>query len=156
MVLLMVFSQEDFISDMILGHENKWERLYDPRRRGTSIMKSLSKMLAHDLQVNMQYKRFLQTDIDDIEDLGNNIGGVLNTKTSKPLAIYKDEHGNVIKMSALCPHMKGVVCWNNSEKSWDCPVHGSRFSKDGKQICGPANANMHSADHDETKSGFMQ
>jgi hypothetical protein len=34
--------------------------------------------------------------------------------------------------------MKGVVCWNSTEKSWDCPVHGSRFSKDGIQLCGPS------------------
>ena len=45
-------------------------------------------------------------------------------------------------MSALCPHMKGVVCWNNDEKSWDCPVHGSRFSAEGVQVIGPAKAGL--------------
>lgn len=144
------------ISDMILGNPNPWEKLYDPRRRGTSIAKVLPDMIAHDVQVNMQYKRFLQSDINDIEDLGREKGGVLNSKTSKPLAVYKDADGKVHKMSALCPHMKGVVCWNDSEKSWDCPVHGSRFSKDGKQICGPAQVDMHSADHNELTTGFMK
>ena len=67
-------------------------------------------------------------------------------KTSKPLAVYKDENGNVQKMSALCPHMKGVVCWNQTEKSWDCPVHGSRFSKDGICVDGPAKCNLSPAD----------
>ncbi|KAJ9658328.1 hypothetical protein H2198_003758 [Neophaeococcomyces mojaviensis] len=144
------------ISDMILGHPNPWEKLYDPRRRKTSIAKSLPSMLEHDIQVNMQYKRFLQTDITDLEDLGLEKGGVLNSKTSKPIAAYKDADGKVHRLSAICPHMKGVVCWNDSEKSWDCPVHGSRFSKDGKQICGPANVNMHPADHNELSTGFMK
>lgn len=144
------------ISDMIMGHPNVWAQLYDPRRRGASIAKALPSMLSHDLQINMQYKRFAQSDIKDIEDLGFNKGGVLNSKTSMPIAVYKDENGNVTRFSALCPHMKGVVCWNDSEKSWDCPVHGSRFSKDGKQICGPANANLHPEETKETRTGFME
>ena len=81
---------------------------------------------------------------------------MLNTKTKKPLAVYKDANGKVHTLSALCPHMKGVVCWNDSEKSWDCPVHGSRFSKDGKQICGPANVDMHPPEQSELTTGFQR
>lgn len=103
-------------------------------------------MLAHDLQINAQYKRFLQSDIEDIADLPNGEGGVLNPKTKSPIAVYKDDSGNVHKFSALCPHMKGVVCWNRTEKSWDCPVHASRFSKDGICIMGPAKGNLSPAD----------
>jgi Rieske Fe-S protein len=66
--------------------------------------------------------------------------------TGKPLAVYKDENGNVKKFSAICPHLKGVVCWNHAEKSFDCPVHGSRFSKEGVCINGPAKANLSPAD----------
>lgn len=144
------------LSDMITGQPNPWEKLYDPRRRGKNIAKSLPHMLEHDIQINMQYKRFAENDINDIEDLGRDKGGVLNSKTKKPLAVYRDENGKVHTMSALCPHMKGVVCWNDSEKSWDCPVHGSRFSKDGKQVMGPANVGMHPADQSELKTGFQQ
>lgn len=144
------------ISDMILGHPNPWEKVYDPRRRGTTIAKVLPDMIQHDLQINTQYKRFFKSDIQDVEDLGLEKGGVLNTGTKKPLAVYKDADGKVHTLSALCPHMKGVVCWNDSEKSWDCPVHGSRFSKDGKQICGPANLNMHPADQSELTTGFQR
>jgi Rieske Fe-S protein len=60
--------------------------------------------------------------------------------------VYKDPDGKVSKYSALCPHMKGVLCWNDAEKSFDCPVHGSRFSKDGICINGPAKANLPPAD----------
>jgi Rieske Fe-S protein len=38
------------------------------------------------------------------------------------------------------------VCWNSAEKSWDCPVHGSRFSKDGVQLMGPAKAGLEPVD----------
>lgn len=125
------------IADEIDGAPNAWSKLYDPNRMG-SVLKTLPKMIGHDVQINAQYKRFLQSDIQDIEDLANGTGGVLNTVGSKPMAIYKDDQGEVHRFSALCPHLKGVVCWNNTEKSWDCPVHGSRFSKEGICVIGPS------------------
>ena len=130
------------LADEIEDKPNDWHQLYSPGRMA-SIIKSAGSMLAHDLQINAQYKRFLQSDIADIEDLANGEGGVMNnSKTGKPTAIYKDGEGKTHKFSALCPHMKGVVCWNRTEKSWDCPVHGSRFSKDGVQLIGPAKGNL--------------
>lgn len=133
------------VADLINGVENPWAKLYDPKRIGSVLAKAPS-MIAHDVQINAQYKRFLQSDIKDIEDLANGTGGVLNPTLSKPIAVYKDDEGGVHKFSALCPHLKGVLCWNNVEKSWDCPIHASRFSKDGLQIMGPAKCNMSPAD----------
>lgn len=104
------------IADNITGETNPWTSVYDPKRV-VSIVKSLPSMISHDLPINTQYKRFLQSDITDIEDLSPGEGGVLNPLTSKPLAVYKDEGGKVNKFSALCPHLKGVVCWNTAEKS---------------------------------------
>ncbi|KAK0624423.1 FAD dependent oxidoreductase-domain-containing protein [Immersiella caudata] len=133
------------IADEIDGVENPWAKLYNPKRIGT-MLKSLPSLISHDIQINTQYKRFLQTDITDIEDLVPGSGGVLNTATSKPLAVYKNENGKVHKYSALCPHLKGVVCWNAVEKSFDCPVHGSRFSSEGICVSGPAKMNLAPSD----------
>lgn len=132
------------IADEITGEKNPWAHLYNPSRL-SSIAKSLPSMISHDVQINAQYKRFLESDIKDIEDLVPGEGGVLNPTGKKPLAVYKDDGGQVHKFSALCPHLKGVVCWNSAEKSWDCPVHGSRFSKDGVQIIGPSKAGLEPA-----------
>lgn len=66
------------IADEIDGVPNKWAALYSPKRLG-SIVKSLPSMIKHDVQINVQYKRFLQTDITDIEDLVPGSGGVLNS-----------------------------------------------------------------------------
>lgn len=130
------------IADEIVGQQNPWSKLYSPKRIST-IAKSLPLLAANVAEVNAQYKRLAQADIKDIEDLAPGQGGVLNPIMSKPIAVYKGEDGKVTEMSALCPHMKGVVCWNQTEKSFDCPVHGSRFSKDGLCLNGPAKANLH-------------
>ncbi|KAF6791381.1 FAD dependent oxidoreductase [Colletotrichum sojae] len=95
------------IADEIHGEKNSWAGLYSPKRK-MSILGSAVQMIAHDLQINFQYKRLLQSDITDIEDLAPGCGGVLNPATSKPVAVFKDENGKMSKMSALCPHMKGV------------------------------------------------
>ena len=46
------------------------------------------------------------------------------------------------RVSRICPHLGGVVRWNGHEQSWDCPVHGSRFTADGTLIEGPATESL--------------
>lgn len=65
------------LADEIDGIKNPWADLYNPKRV-SSILKSLPSMISHDVQINAQYKRFLQSDIQDIEDLPRGCGGVLN------------------------------------------------------------------------------
>src|SRR5690606_24274315 len=43
------------------------------------------------------------------------------------VAVYRDRGGNVTTLDATCMHMGCTVAWNNAEKSWDCPCHGSRY-----------------------------
>ena len=58
------------------------------------------------------------------------------------IALYRDDHGALHECSAVCPHLGCIVAWNDTEKTWDCPCHGSRFDKLGKAIMGPANTNL--------------
>jgi glycine/D-amino acid oxidase-like deaminating enzyme/nitrite reductase/ring-hydroxylating ferredoxin subunit len=46
--------------------------------------------------------------------------------------------GSEHTVSARCTHLGGVVEWNDAERSWDCPLHGSRFAPDGAVLEGPA------------------
>jgi Rieske Fe-S protein len=71
-----------------------------------------------------------------VENLKEGQGIVLE---EKKIAAYKDHKGQLRTYSAKCTHMGCTVIWNNSEKSFDCPCHGSRFSPSGNVINGPAN-----------------
>jgi nitrite reductase/ring-hydroxylating ferredoxin subunit len=46
--------------------------------------------------------------------------------------------GRLCSVVAICAHLGGTLDWNDAERSWDCPLQGSRFSPDGHVLEGPA------------------
>ncbi len=46
--------------------------------------------------------------------------------------------GRTCSVVALCSHLGGTLQWNDAERSWDCPLHGSRFTDEGDVLEGPA------------------
>ncbi|GAA4026989.1 FAD-dependent oxidoreductase [Arthrobacter methylotrophus] len=67
--------------------------------------------------------------------------GVTGLFHGKPAAVCTVD-GVVCRVSAECAHLGGILRWNDAEKSWDCPLHGSRFSAAGKLLEGPATHNL--------------
>ncbi len=64
-------------------------------------------------------------------------GRVLNVNGTQ-VAVYRDDSGATTRRSAVCTHLGCLVAWNDAERTWDCPCHGSRFKPDGAVIAGPA------------------
>ncbi|XID74141.1 FAD-dependent oxidoreductase [Alkanindiges sp. WGS2144] len=131
------------ITDLILGRNNPWAELYDPARFNFSLS-ALGSMLKEDINANLQYADYLRpTTVKSADELVNGQGAVIQDGLRK-IAVYKDEEGQLHQCSAICTHWKGIVHWNEAEKTWDCPVHGSRFNACGKVIQGPANKDLDS------------
>ena len=68
-------------------------------------------------------------------DLPKNTGKVL---TDQHVALYRDQDGVLHAISSVCTHRGCDVGWNDQDKVWDCPCHGSRYAPDGEVIHGPA------------------
>ncbi|MDW4573542.1 FAD-dependent oxidoreductase [Microbacterium sp. M3] len=63
--------------------------------------------------------------------------GVVASRAGHPVGI-STVAGTTRAVSAVCPHLGGVLRWNDAELSWDCPLHASRFTAEGRRIEGPA------------------
>lgn len=50
--------------------------------------------------------------------------------------------GTQERVSPVCPHLGGIVNWNDADKAWECPLHGSRFAPDGTLLEGPATRDL--------------
>ena len=127
------------IPDLIQGRENPWEAAYDP---GRITLKATGEFGRNNLKVAAHYADWLKGH-GTADEAGVLPGtGAVIKEGLKHIAAYRDEEGVMHRMSAVCPHLKCIVTWNGSEKSWDCPCHGSRFNCRGHVLNGPAHEDL--------------
>ncbi|WP_413585121.1 FAD-dependent oxidoreductase [Bdellovibrio sp. HCB274] len=131
------------ITGLIQGKEMELAKIYDPNRFAIKAMKDYISENANTIQ---QYADWVLPH-DAVETLKPDEGCVVNHGL-KRIAVYKDPEGRTFKMSAVCTHLGGVVKWNSTEKTWDCPCHGSRFNKYGACLHAPATADLKPLDRE--------
>jgi len=124
------------LADAILGRPNSWATLFDATR--TNAMVSAPGFISGNVDVaGHLVGGYLARRPGSPRDLRPDKAGVFRTEDGH-VAAYRDETGVLHEVSAVCTHMKCVVGWNPTDRSWDCPCHGSRFSADGEVLSGPA------------------
>jgi glycine/D-amino acid oxidase-like deaminating enzyme/nitrite reductase/ring-hydroxylating ferredoxin subunit len=136
------------LTDLILGRENPWAALYDPSRK---TLLALERFVKENLNVARQYGDWLTGgDVESPAQIKPGSGAVVRHGLAKR-AVYRDEQGITHEYSAICTHLGGIVHWNDAEKTWDCPCHGSRFDRLGGVLNGPANRDLNGSDSDSEK-----
>lgn len=128
------------ISNLILQNVDDLAAVYNSNR--IKPFASMPSLIKENMNVFTQFiKDFSAPGAQDINKIKSGEGRVVKLNGEK-CAVSRDQNNQLHVVSAICPHMKCTVHWNNAEMTWDCPCHGSRFTCDGKYIEGPAESGL--------------
>jgi glycine/D-amino acid oxidase-like deaminating enzyme/nitrite reductase/ring-hydroxylating ferredoxin subunit len=124
-------------SDLILGRDNPWAGLFDATRvKPLAAAKEFVRENV-DFPGHFVADRLRKAEGDSFADVGKGEGKLVEVE-GRRVAAYRDGGGGVHALDPVCTHMGCLVQFNDAEKSWDCPCHGSRFDTRGEVINGPA------------------
>jgi Rieske Fe-S protein len=135
--------------DAALGKKNPWQDLFSVSR--TNIRGGTWDYVKQnsDYPYYIVADRFSRAEGDSFDDVAPGEGKILAID-GKRVACSKDDRGNVCAVSAVCTHMGCFVHWNQAERTWDCPCHGSRFHPSGEVLAGPAETPLESVEVEAT------
>lgn len=126
----------NIITDKILERDNKYEEVFNSKRlkpiKNYEELTNMVKEVSYSLVIN----KLKKTD-EYINDIKKDTGKIIEVDNKK-VGIYRDKKGKVYAVKPYCTHLGCELSWNNLDKTWDCPCHGSRFNYEGKNIYDPA------------------
>lgn len=126
----------NIITDKILGKENEYEEVFRSTRlhpiKNSQEFGSMLKETTNSLILNK-----FKVPPQDLDSIENDSGSVLEYNNEK-VGIYRDKRGKIFAIKPICTHLGCLLSWNNIDKTWDCPCHGSRFDYTGKNLYNPA------------------
>jgi nitrite reductase/ring-hydroxylating ferredoxin subunit len=130
------------LTDLIAKGKSEYEELFDPNR--IKIMAGFNNFVkeAADVVGHLAKKAIVPAEkLSELAGIAAGEAAVVKYE-GHTIAVYKDEEGNIHALNSACTHIKCEVAWNNAEKTWDCPCHGSRFSYTGEMLTAPARKDL--------------
>ena len=134
----------NIIVDKILGRENEYENVFKATRLhpiknnvelGNMIKETTNSFVMDVIEDNSVMSGSKKA--GNFEEIKNDSGHVLKYN-GQTIGIYKDNDGKIFAVNPICTHLGCLLSWNNLDKTWDCPCHGSRFDYKGHQLYNPA------------------
>ena len=126
----------NIITDKIIKRENRYEDIFNATRveplKNEEELKNMIKQSVKSLVIDK-----FKSPKEVIDDVKNDEGKIVMIGSEK-IGIYKDKAGNIYAVKPVCSHLGCELSWNNLNKTWDCPCHGSRFEYTGKSIYSPS------------------
>ena len=117
------------IADLILKNESPYESIFDPTRKSIPLL--MSSIIGSVPYIKGYLSPLFSKEVVTKININN-----------VPHFVVLDKDGHKHFIQTKCPHMKCSLLWNKVDETWDCPCHGSRFSRDGKLLMGPSKENI--------------
>ncbi|MCI8273728.1 MAG: FAD-dependent oxidoreductase [Clostridia bacterium] len=137
----------NIVVDKILGKENKYEEIFTATRikpiKNRWEMSNMLKETVNSIALNK-----FKIEPAEISKIENDNGAIIEIN-GENVGIYKDPEGKIYAIKPNCSHLGCLLSWNNLDKTWDCPCHGSRFDYKGKNIYEPAINELEKIDIDK-------
>ena len=128
------------IANKILGIENKYEDVFkSTRMEPIKNIEEVKNMLGQ-AGKSIVLSRF-EIPEEQLKDIKNGEGKIVNINDTK-VGIYKTDDGEIYKVKPICTHLGCELHFNNIEKVWECPCHGSKFNYKGESIEVPSNEDL--------------
>ena len=129
------------IRDLLDGRENPWHALVDARRWDVlHAVTGMARETVHTVKHFVGDKVGVLT-APDITELKQGEGAVVKCK-GETVRAYRDPTGSYHVVRPICTHLGCHLVFNQGDKVWDCPCHGSQFAVDGEVLHGPACKNL--------------
>jgi nitrite reductase/ring-hydroxylating ferredoxin subunit len=127
--------QRLILPDLAVGKENRWLEMFDATRikpaAGPKSAEEATGAPASSAGGHIEPKP------KSFDAVGRGEAAILKID-GESVAAFRDKQGIVHALSAVCSHMGCIVGWNETDRTWDCPCHGSRFELSGQVLAGPA------------------
>ncbi len=130
----------NIVVDKITGGSSIYEEIFKSTRYKPIVNKDESKNMLIDSTKSLLLDRIKAENIE-VEDVKSDSGAIVDIDGTK-VGIYKDKTGKNHYIKPVCTHLGCILEWNDADKTWDCPCHGSRYDKFGKNIYDPAIKNL--------------
>ncbi|MVO98360.1 FAD-dependent oxidoreductase [Paenibacillus sp. N10] len=131
---------------LVAGEKSPYEEVFNPQRfHSDPDIKTFMTQNANVAKQLIGGK--LEQTRKDAGELAADEGSVVQVN-GKRAGAYRDSSGKLHIVDTTCTHMGCEVEWNEAERTWDCPCHGSRYSFQGDVIEGPAKKALAKVDPD--------
>lgn len=130
------------ITDKIAGKENEYSEVFEATRLNPIVNKDEVKNIVSQTVKSLVVERIEKSEkvLNDeisLDDIKQESGQIVELNGEK-VGVYKDIEGKIFGVKPVCTHLGCILNWNDADKTWDCPCHGSRFDYTGKNIYNPA------------------
>lgn len=126
----------NLIVDEICERKNPYAYLFDSTRFGLFKNFDEVKNMVVDSTNSLLLNKLKSSDVS-LENIKSNSGDIIELD-GKKVGIYRDKENQIHAINPICTHLGCLLTWNDIDKTWDCPCHGSRYDAMGKNLYGPA------------------